>query len=245
MGFRSKKIASIANPGQFLMIRLASEQMDPLLARPFSIHSIKNNDTLIILYKTVGKGTSLLSLLKKNDAILITGPLGNGFPLPDKNEIPLLVAGGMGIAPLFFLSQLLMSIKNYGPKMLLGFSTSQEIVLFHDLTSLGLDISITTNDGSFGKKGLVTDLLDQYLENNLSIKPIIYACGPVNMLKKVSRKAISCNLTCYVSLESQMACGFGLCQGCAIKANSTSKPYYYVCQDGPIFLAEMIDWGSL
>jgi dihydroorotate dehydrogenase electron transfer subunit len=246
MGFRSKKMALISKPGQFLMIHLAGTQMDPLLARPFSIHSIKNNNILVILYKTVGKGTSLLSLLKEGDAISVIGPLGNGFPLPGKNQIPLLVAGGMGIAPLFFLSQLLINMKKYELKMFLGFSTSEEIVLFNELKSLGLDLSIATNDGSYGKKGLVTDMLDQYLEKNSRIKPTIYACGPVNMLKKVSLRAISLNLTCYVSLESHMACGLGLCQGCAIKANNTSdKPYYYVCQDGPIFLAEMIDWGSL
>lgn len=244
MGFCSNDLASFAKPGQFIMVHLTGTQKDPLLARPFSIHSIQGNNNLMILYKRVGKGTSLLSLLKEGDPISVIGPLGKGFPLPDKDQRPLLVAGGMGIAPLFFLTQSLMSHYQYVIKMFLGFSTSHEIVLFDELADLGIDVSLATDDGSSGTKGLVTDLLNEYLDQESNKKPLIYACGPVDMLKKISLKATSLDLRCYVSLESHMACGLGLCQGCAVKVNNIDKPYYHVCRDGPVFLAEMIDWEA-
>jgi dihydroorotate dehydrogenase electron transfer subunit len=243
MGFRSADLAQVAQPGQFLMIHLGRETKDPLLRRPFSIHGIRDRNQLMILYKVVGKGTLLLSALKEDDSISVIGPLGNGFNLPRPNERTLFVAGGMGIAPLFFLAQVLDKVQKHTIKMFLGLPTSQEAVLANQLRDLNIDLSLTTEDGSLGFKGLVTDLLDQYLGQRLYKRPVIYACGPGAMLKKIAQKAIKLNLRCYVSLEGSMACGLGICQGCAIKAaNSKDKPYYYVCQDGPVFPAEMIDW---
>ena len=182
IGFCSNDLASFAKPGQFLMVHLIGTQKDPLLARPFSIHSVQDNDNLLILYKTVGKGTSLLSLLKEGDPISVIGPLGKGFPLPEKNQRPLLVAGGMGIAPLFFLTQSLINLYQHEIKMFLGFSTSQETILLNELTDLGIDLSLATDDGSLVTKGMVTDLLDQYLDQESNKIPLIYACGPVDML---------------------------------------------------------------
>jgi dihydroorotate dehydrogenase electron transfer subunit len=242
MGFRSTSLASLAKPGQFLMIHLGRQTRDPLLRRPFSVHGIQDRNRLMILYKIVGKGTSLLSILKEGDPISVIGPLGNDFALPRPQERTLLVAGGMGIAPLFFLAQALKKIQRHTMKMFLGFPTSQEVVLIDQLKDLGIDLSLTTEDGSLGIKGLVTDLLDQYLRQELTKRPVIYACGPNPMLKKIAQRAIALNLRCYVSLEGYMACGLGICLGCAVKAaHSKEKPYYYVCQDGPVFSAEMID----
>ena len=243
MGFRSASLASLAKPGQFLMIHSGRETKDPLLRRPFSIHRIQDRNKLMILYKIVGKGTSLLSTLKEDDSISVIGPLGNGFALPQPNEPSLVMAGGMGIAPLFFLTQALKKVQKNEIKIFLGFQTSQEAVLIDQLKDLNVDLSLTTDDGSLGIKGLVTDLLDQYLGQELTNRPVIYACGPIPMLKKIAQKAIKSSLRCYVSLEGYMACGLGLCQGCAVKgANNKGKSYYYVCQDGPVFSAEMIDW---
>jgi len=243
MGFRSEGLASLAKPGQFLMIHLCRKTLDPLLRRPFSINGIRDRNKLMILYKIVGKGTSLLSTLKKDDSISVIGPLGNGFTLPLPNEITLFVAGGMGVAPLFFLTQALTKTLKRKTKMLLGFSTSQEVVLIDQLEDLDIDISLTTEDGSLGIKGIVTDLFDQHLGQELTNKPAIYTCGPAPMLKKIAKKAIKSRLRCYVSLECYMACGLGICQGCAVKAaHGKDKPYYYVCKDGPVFSAEMIDW---
>ncbi|NVM26415.1 MAG: dihydroorotate dehydrogenase electron transfer subunit [Desulfobacterales bacterium] len=246
MGFRSTSLASLTRPGQFFMIHFGRATKDPLLRRPFSIHGIQDTNRLMILYNIVGKGTSLLSALREGDPISVIGPLGNGFTLPRPNERALLVAGGMGIAPLLFLTQALKRVQRRRIKMFLGFPTSQEVVLTDQLKDLDIDLSLTTEDGSLGTRGLVTDLLDQYLGQELTERPVLYACGPAPMLRKVAQRAVAFNLRCYVSLESHMACGFGICQGCAVKTSSSKdKPYYYVCQDGPVFSAEMIDWEAL
>ena len=243
MGFRSENLASLAKPGQFLMVQLSKATKDPLLRRPFSIHRIQDNNQLVLLYKIVGKGILLLSCLKKDDSISVVGPLGNGFTISKPHEKILLIAGGMGIAPLFFLAQFLDKVQIQKTTMFLGFRTSQEVVLINELKHLNIDLSLTTEDGSMGITGLVTDLLDDYIRQELNELSTIYACGPILMLKKVAQMATSSNLRCYVSLEGYMACGLGICMGCAVKANNnTNKPYYYVCQDGPVFSSEMIDW---
>jgi len=173
----------------------------------------------------------------------VIGPLGNGFTISKPHEKTLLIAGGMGVAPLFFLAQSLHKVQKQKITMFLGFSTSQEVILINELKDLNIDFSLATEDGSLGAKGLVTDLLDEYLRQEFTKKPVIYACGPILMLKKVAQMVSSSNLRCYLSLEGQMACGLGICQGCAVKANNNkNKPYYYVCQDGPVFSSEMIDW---
>jgi dihydroorotate dehydrogenase electron transfer subunit len=146
MGFRSTSLASLAKPGQFLMIHLGRETKDPLLRRPFSIHGIKDKNKLMILYRIIGKGTSLLSTFKEGDPISVIGPLGNGFNLPRPNERTLFVAGGMGIAPLFFLTQVLNEVQKHKIKMFLGFPTSQEVVLLDQLKDLNVDLSLTTED---------------------------------------------------------------------------------------------------
>ena len=246
MEFRSAPIASLARPGQFLMIHLGNRTKDPLLRRPFSIHGILDDHRVMVLYRIVGTGTSLLSTLRHGDSISAIGPLGNSFPFPVPGEQAVLVAGGMGIAPLYFLAQVLQ--RNQGPTttVLLGFSTSQEIVCSDELKNLGVRLSLATEDGSLGSKGLVTDLLDQHLSHELTAKPIIYACGPRPMLKKVAHQAATSDLTCSVSLEGHMACGLGICLGCAVKAShGLATVYHYVCQDGPVFQAETIDWETV
>jgi len=243
MGFQSKNLASRAKPGQFLMVQLDKATKDPLLRRPFSIHRIQNNNQLVLLYKIVGKGTLLLSCLKKDDSISVIGPLGNGFTISKPHEKTLLMAGGMGIAPLFFLAQFLDKAQKQETTMFLGFRTSKDVILINELKYLNIDLSLTTEDGSLGIKGVVTDLLDDYIRQKLNELSTIYACGPILMLKKIAQMAASYNLRCYVSLEGHMACGIGICMGCAVKAqNNTNKPYYYVCQDGPVFSSKMLDW---
>ena len=200
---------------------------------------------MIILYKIVGKGTSLLSRLKDHDYISVLGPLGKGFPLPLFNETALLVGGGMGIAPLFFLAQALHKQQGNIMRALLGFPTSCDAVCIDRLRALNIDLSLTTEDGSLGQKGIVTDLLDAYLRQEATPESVIYACGPNPMLKRISQTAMMSHLRCFVSLESSMACGLGMCLGCAVKAaHHQHKVYYYVCQDGPVFPAETIDWEA-
>ena len=246
MGFSSPRLASIANPGQFVMIRLDKEIKDPLLRRPFSIHNIQDDGRVLILYKVVGTVTLMMTSLKKDDSISVIGPLGKGFPVPQPDEKTILVAGGMGVAPLFFLTQTLKKIQKNNITVLLGFSTSQEVILVDQLKDQNVDLFFTTEDGSLGTRGLVTDLLDQDFGREISGNPVIYACGPVSMLKKVAQKAYNSNLKCYVSLECCMACGLGVCLGCAIKAaDDQESSYYYVCKDGPAFSHYVIDWEVL
>ena len=243
MGLRSEGLASLAKPGQFLMIRIEGVSKDPLIRRPFSIHGIIEGNTILILYQIVGKVTSLLSLVKKNEQISVIGPLGKGFRLPEPKGRAILVAGGMGLAPMFFLAQALPPEVRRNTKMMLGFSTSQEVILIDQIKDLDLELSLATEDGSMGFMGTVTELFEQSIDRDLAEEPIIYACGPNPMLKKIVQEARRLNLTCYVSLESYMACGMGICLGCAIKAaRMEDTEYYYVCKDGPVFSAEMIDW---
>ena len=246
MEFRSALLASHARPGQFLMVHLGERTKDPLLRRPFSIHGIRDGDRVMILYNVVGAGTSLLSALKERDPISVIGPLGNGFTLPRPNEEAVLVGGGMGLAPLFFLAQVLQKDQRNTVTVFLGFATSQQVVRIQQLKDLGVNLSLTTEDGSLGTKGVVTDLLSQHLGNKGPTKPVIYSCGPPAMLKKVAQKTTAFNLSSYVSVEGYMACGLGICMGCAVKAtHGEGEPYYYVCQDGPVFPSGMIDWEVL
>jgi dihydroorotate dehydrogenase electron transfer subunit len=246
MGFRSEGLASLVKPGQFLMIRTEGVSKDPLLRRPFSVHGIAEGNTILILYRTVGKVTSVLSLLKKDEQISVIGPLGNGFRLPGPKQRAILIAGGLGLAPMYFLVQSLPLEARRSATMLLGFSTSQEAVLTDQIKDMGLELSLATEDGSQGFRGTVTDLFDQLMDRDASKKSIIYACGPNSMLKKIAQQTMRLNLTCYVSLEGSMACGLGICLGCAIKAAANQDTeYYYVCKDGPVFSAELIDWEAL
>jgi dihydroorotate dehydrogenase electron transfer subunit len=246
MGFRSKGLAALVKPGQFLMIRTESDSKDPLLRRPFSVHGIGEGSTILILYRIVGRVTSLLSLAREHEQISVIGPLGNGFRLPGPKHKAILVAGGMGLAPMYLLAQSLPLEARRSTKMLLGFSTSQEAVLTDQIKDLGLELSLATEDGSQGFRGTATDLFEQLIDRDAPEKPIIYACGPNPMLKKIAQQTMSLNLTCYVSLEGSMACGLGICLGCAIKAaRNRDSEYYYVCKDGPVFSAEMIDWEVL
>jgi dihydroorotate dehydrogenase electron transfer subunit len=246
MGFRSAELASLAKPGQFLMIHAGGQTKDPLLRRPFSIHGVLDGNMLTVLYKVVGRGTVLLSAVGEGVVISVIGPLGNGFTLPGPTDRVLLVAGGIGIAPLFFLTQVLRKARNQAIEIFLGFPSSEDVVLIDELQRLNADLSLITEDGSLGLKGLVSDLWDETLSQKSYEKAVTYACGPASMLKKIAQKAIARNLRCYVSLECHMACGLGICLGCAVKAaNTEDKQYYYACQDGPVFSAEMIDWEAL
>jgi len=245
MGFRSEGLASRVKPGQFLMVRTEGVSNDPLLRRPFSVHGIGDGGIISILYRIVGRVTSLLSTAREHEHISVIGPLGKGFPLPGDSEQAILVAGGMGVAPLFFLSQSLPLELRSDTQMLLGFPTSREVVLIEQIRALGLELSLATEDGSAGFKGTVTDLFERIIDPAAG-KPIIYACGPNAMLKKIVREAGKRKLPCYVSLEGYMACGLGLCLGCAVKAARKEKTeYYYACKDGPVFSAEMIDWEAM
>jgi len=244
LGLKSPEIVAAAKPGQFVMVRVSSG-IAPLLRRPFSICGIKEEDQFLILYRVVGRGTAMLTEKKEGEKLSILGPLGKGFELPKTHETPLLIGGGIGVAPLFFLSQ---TLKAIDIEFMMGFGSSKEIIDMNGIVVLNANVSIATDDGTVGHNGLVTDLLEEYLKKHVAKKDSfsIFTCGPVPMLKRVVDIAIHGSIPCQSSLEAFMACGLGACQGCAIKADSKeSREYYHVCRDGPVFPIQSLDWKSI
>ncbi len=244
MGLRSETIAASAKPGQFVMIRVGPG-VDPLLRRPFSISGIQNDDIFLVLYKIVGRGTILISQKTKGERLSVLGPLGQGFEIPGENQMPLLIAGGIGVAPLFFLAW---ALKRRRFQLMTGFGSLNEVISVDTVNNLPIQQSISTDDGTDGHAGPVTDLLAMYLEQYAVKEEALnlYVCGPLPMLKRVANMALENHIPCHVSIEAAMACGLGACQGCAIKATSQEgRDYWHVCKDGPVFPAHAIDWNIL
>lgn len=242
MVLESPEIVAEAKPGQFVMIRIGSE-LDPLLRRPFSICGIRGEDRFMILYRVVGKGTRILSTVRKGKALSTLGPLGSGFEIGEPGIGSVLVGGGIGIAPLVFLAQ---AMEQEALFFLTGYGSAAEIIPLGQLGVRSSVVSVSTDDGTFGHQGPVTDLLEEQLAENANSKPTVFACGPLPMLKRVADLTIKKNVACQVSLEANMACGLGACQGCAVKAfSSENQTYVHVCQDGPVFPVQSLDWREL
>jgi dihydroorotate dehydrogenase electron transfer subunit len=242
MTVKSAYLAGHAKPGQFIEIKCTDGQ-DPLLRRPLGCHRI-SKDTLTILYEVVGKGTALLSGKKAGDAADIIGPLGNGFKLRSSGEA-VLIAGGIGVAPIAALAEALIKRKNK-VSVIIGAKKKSHIMCAAEFRSMGCRVLTVTEDGSIGAKGLVTDVLSGLLKNSRYSSPgtSIYACGPNGMMKAIWTIAKEKDIPCQFSFESHMACGVGVCLGCPIKVRSGLIDFEYkmVCKDGPVFNAEEIAW---
>jgi len=238
MRLKSAYLAKTAEPGQFVEVR-CSDSRDPLLRRPFGVHRISAGG-IEILYEVVGKGTEILSRRKAGSILDIIGPLGNGFDTgPMKAAI--LVAGGIGVAPLVALAEKLATGKKNCMRIILGARTRSHILCEKEFKSIGCSVKIATEDGTKGRKGLATDLLKEALSAREPRPNAIYACGPTGMLKAVAAMAKACRVPCQVSLEEHMACGVGVCLGCPVKVRPDGG-YKMVCKDGPVFDAEEIVW---
>ena len=243
LGMKSPRIAKSSRPGQFVMIRVRSG-MDPLLRRPFSICGTER-DSFLVLYRVVGEGTAILRDAKAGEILSVLGPLGTGFELPGGDAIPLLVGGGIGVAPLLFLAQRLKKRKTL---FMMGFASEKEVLALPQIKGTRTKVSIATDDGSKGHSGFVTDLLEDYLVKSGVEKKRhrLFACGPKEMMKKIAGISASHSIPCQCCLEASMACGLGACLGCAIKApESSGRAYVHVCKDGPVFSTEAIDWNAL
>jgi dihydroorotate dehydrogenase electron transfer subunit len=243
MGLRSMAVAQSAYPGQFVTIRVR-EGVDPLLRRPFSICGTEG-DLFLVLYRVVGKGTEIMSReIGIGDRVSVLGPLGRGFIIPDEERRLLLIGGGLGIAPLLFLAQRLGSRKF---RFMAGFGSASQCIPAQEVLDLSVKLEIATDDGTEGHHGLVSELLEKCLRESSGETAVqIFACGPAGMLKNVASTAMTLGIPFQASLEAPMACGLGACLGCVVKAAPTEeRSYYYVCKDGPVFSARMIDWGSL
>lgn len=228
----SEYISSDAVPGQFVNIK-CGEGNDAFLRRPLSICSANAAEgTYSIIFKKIGVGTALLSEKKEGDTLDVLGPLGNGFDLDIKYGRIAVVGGGLGIFPLLYVLE---KSKAIIKRSFLGFRNSGQVVLEDEFKRNSLSLEIATDDGSYGTRGFVTDILKRDIK--VEKFDIIYACGPVPMLKEVVREAGAAGICCQVSLEQRMGCGFGACLGCAVKTRSMGGGWEYghVCRDGPVF----------
>jgi dihydroorotate dehydrogenase electron transfer subunit len=235
------KIARNSRPGQFLMLKVDDHQV-PLLRRPLSIHRV-DKEKIEMLYERVGRGTEILSQRKAGEFLDVIGPLGNGFTLPPKSRESeaILVAGGMGVAPLVFLTQRLAvgKRKSAGAKIqvFIGARTKEQILCEKEFKKLGCDVKIATDDGSAGFFGRVTGLFERAFSTRDCQRAIVYACGPKPMLREFVRICRKKLVPAQVSLEEHMACGIGACLGCAV---NTMEGYKRVCKEGPVFEAEKL-----
>lgn len=244
----SLEISREAQPGQFIHVRV-SENFHPLLRRPFSIHKIdKENQCIEILFNIVGRGTLLLSRKKKGEYLDVIGPLGRGYWLTEDTKEVVIVAGGIGIAPLFSLAENLVrkNILSSHIIAMLGAETKNLLVCVEELRNLGVKVEVATKDGSAGYNGMVSTLLENYLSSErINQRMQIFSCGPLSMLKIVAKIAHKYNLPCQVSMEEKMGCGIGACLGCVIKVRekgSLAEDYERVCVNGPVFDAYEVIW---
>jgi len=241
IGLKCVSDYSIAKPGQFLMVKIADA---PLLRRPFSIHRLLalkgKQQGLELLYKVVGTGTKKLSSYNAGDSLDLLGPLGNGFDIPENMKGVFIVGGGVGIAPLFFLASFL---KDKGRdlsafRVFIGCRSDDDLLCRGDFLELGMSVQFTTDDGSSGEKGLITEPLERAI---LQQKPdMVYACGPTPMLRETARIAEKHAIACQISIETMMACGMGACLGCVVHSKAHPDTYFHVCKDGPVFDAKDI-----
>lgn len=240
-----KPVQKIAyTSGQFLMIRPSDSASSGIfLPRPFSIHSLTEENHLSILYKVVGRGTEFFSRLEAGNEIECLGPFGNGFQLDPDNPPDkfIIVAGGIGVAPLVSLTELIRSTFPEAPiKAFLGGRGIMDLLCIDELGKSGADVVVATEDGSSGVKGYVTDALEAHLRKvDPNYKIAVYSCGPNPMLRRIYEIVSPLNIQTFVSLEANMACGMGLCMGCAVRKRSGG--YYLVCKDGPVFNGDAIE----
>ena len=232
-------------PGKFSMLRV-SRTLDPLLNRPLSISFVeREKNRLSFLYRLVGKGTKLLSEMNPGDSLSITYPLGNGFPIRQmKASSFILLGGGIGIAPLLSL----FSGDSLPAKttLLWGIKSQEEYFDFKKISGKLADIRflIATEDGSLGFKGTVLDLFISRIKKTDSLEGmIIFACGPIKMLRSLHVICKRNLVPLFVSLETRMACGTGLCMGCAVP--SVKGTYLKTCQDGPVFPSSILLWEDI
>lgn len=224
-------IARSARPGQFVHIRVGASS-DPLLRRPLSIAAADAaTGTIGLIYRIVGRGTALLGQLLPGDKADCMGPLGNGFDLAAQR--PLLVGGGMGLAPLVFLARQLCPRP---VSVLMGGRSLQEMFWQDTFGDTCRNVHVTTDDGSLGRRGFTVDQLPELLADG--DYDMIYACGPRPMLEGVARQSNIHGVPCQVSLEDYMACGVGACLSCTCAGTDGKRRK--VCSDGPVFRAEEV-----
>ncbi len=243
-------------PGHFVMLSPgavgAAPRSDPLLPRPMAVYRAAG-ELVEILYKRTGRGTALLAEARAGERVRLVGPLGRPFPLPLPGERALLVGGGTGIASLYELARRLASdsepqasggqapARDGECVVLLGARRASDLMGRGDFEALGLPLRIATEDGSAGERGLVTELLEGELARGAAAR--VYACGPTPMMRRCGELAAARGAAAVASLENHMACGFGVCLGCAVPLRSGG--FALVCRDGPVFATGDVAWEGV
>jgi dihydroorotate dehydrogenase electron transfer subunit len=243
--FRHPEVAHEGRAGQFVMIK-AGTMAEPLLRRPFSIMDVDTRrDTFTLFLKTVGPGSRALADLRQGEAAACLGPLGRPFTAPPPGVEPLLVAGGYGIAP-FHLFSLELLARRVRPRLFYGGRTAGDLQIRQPFTAMGVPVALSTDDGTLGHHGRVTEPLEAYLDAPAHAGPLaLYACGPDAMLHAVARVAEGRGLPAQVSLDPWMGCGIGTCLGCVvpIQREDEARPRFRcACTEGPVFDAREVVW---
>ena len=238
---QAEEVVKIAKPGNFIEIRV-NDDIEPFLRRPISIYNLdKENGILEFIFQEKGKGTKMLSAKREGDLIDIIGPLGYGTFKYSNYENLAIIGGGIGIFPLYELAKAAIK-ENKSVNTYLGFRNTELVVLEEEFKEVSNKLILTTDDGSYANKGFAIDFLKNDIENGKI--DCIYACGPLPMLKAIKELALEKNIPCQVSLEEKMACGLGVCLGCAVKTAESPKEapeYWHVCKAGPVFDAKKVE----
>ena len=228
------EIAATARPGQFVMLKCNGHN---LLRRPLSIHRLNSDKTrLAFLFAIVGQGTAWLATIKAGEQLDLLGPLGRGFDVAQTTKKAVLIAGGLGVAPLTFLADELIS-SGVKTTLLYGAATAKLLCPNHLLPE-ALECAVATEDGSYGRQGFITSYLPEYLEENSEL----FACGPTPMYRTLANMDVLKDRDLQISLEMRMACGLGVCYGCTIR---TSYGLQQACHHGPVFKMRDILWDEL
>ena len=217
-------VSDVTAPGQFVNIKLDGFY----LRRPISVCDAQNGE-LTLIYKAVGKGTEKMSKMTDGTSLLVLTGLGNGYTLEESGEKPLLIGGGAGVPPMYMLCKELVKMGKK-PSVILGFGSADEVFYEEEFKALGACVTVTTLDGSYGIKGVVTDAMKDIDYT------YFYTCGPEPMLKAIYDCSKSSG---QFSFEERMGCGFGACMGCSCKTKYGNKR---ICRDGPVLVKEEIIW---
>ena len=234
---KAPEITKEAKAGQFLEIKV-SETGEPYLRRPISIFNI-DGDIVEFIFQVKGRGTELLAQVQEGKLIDIMGPLGKGtFKVKEYNNVAI-IGGGIGTYPLYELTKELKGKANLN--VYLGFRDKSLVTCEKEFEEIGLNkLVVTTDDGSYKEKGFAIDFMKKDIEEHKV--DMIFACGPLPMLKAVRNYAIENSIPCQISLEERMGCGIGACLGCAVKVkNGEETRYGHVCKDGPVFNASDVE----
>lgn len=225
-------------PGQFVTIRIATRP-SPLLRRPFAISSFDGDRReAAIIYQERGKGTRELEGYHQGESLDLLAPLGHPFPDPPSQGRPLLVAGGVGMGPIFFLAE---RLSRSGRRTTLVLGAGSRVQLPEIDIPSGVDYRTCTQDGSAGYAGTTVDLVDEYLRQGAVDDTVIYTCGPEAMMHRLTQRAEEREIPIWVSMEQTMGCAVGACLGCVVRIRG-EQPYARVCTEGPVFDGRQILW---